>query len=224
MKTDKKQRQKKPVVERSSMELLAATAHDMKTPLVLMSGLSERLLRDDLNEEQQRQYLERINISSERLLQLVEALSGARRGGSREIELSPVNIRVVIEEVLAELQLHAEHRHIALQLIKGRSPVVLTNRVALYRILANLIDNAIKYSKPNSMVQVRTVRRGNSVTIMVRDNGAGVRKDDLDKIFSLFGTAVEPTNALPGSSGLGLFISRQLANFFLEKLSHLLIC
>lgn len=188
-----------------------ATAHDMKTPLVLMNGLTERLLDNNLSPEQQRQYLERISISSDRLLQLVEALSGARQR-RHDLELSPVNIRVVIEEVIREMSLYAEHRHLKLQLIQGRNPIVLTNRTAVYRILANLVDNAIKYSRPNTTIQLRIIRRGNSVNVTVKDNGVGVRRDDLEKIFTLFGQAAEPTNALPGSSGFGLYISRQLAD------------
>lgn len=193
------------------MELLAATAHDMKTPLVLMSGLSERLLSGSLTEAQTKQYLERINISSDRLLQLVEVLSGARNR-QNDLALAPVSIRLVAAEVIDDLQLHAAHRHLTLQLLEGRSPVVLTNRTAVYRIISNLLDNAIKYSRPNSTIQIRVLRRGSRVSLTVQDTGAGVRKDDLDKIFTLFGQAVEPTNALPGSSGMGLYISRQLAD------------
>lgn len=211
MKTEK-QHQKQMINSRSSLELLAATAHDMKTPLVLISGLSERLLNSDLSAEQRRQYLERIQISSERLLQLTETLSGAPTSArDRKPELVAVNVGVILEAVMDELALHAEHRHIKLCLRGSSQQVVLTNKAALYRIVSNLVDNAIKYSKPNSEVQLRSTRRGNDVNITVRDNGPGVRKDHLNGIFSLFARAMEPTTVLPGSSGLGLFISQQLA-------------
>ncbi|MDX1765875.1 MAG: HAMP domain-containing sensor histidine kinase [Candidatus Saccharimonadales bacterium] len=212
MSTDKKQAQKPVLRPASSLDLVASTAHDMKTPLVLINGLAERLLDDELPEPQRRQYLERLLLSSERLLHLIESLNSAHRAErGRDLEMSPVNVQVVINDVIDEHQLHAKHRHQKLKTSSKKGPVVLTNRMALYRILSNLVDNAIKYSEPNGEVQVVTNRRGNLVSIMIRDRGIGIKRDDMNKIFSLFGQAVEPSNAVPGSSGLGLFIAKQLA-------------
>jgi signal transduction histidine kinase len=206
---------KKPNVKSAnSLELVTSTAHDMKTPLVLINGMADRILNGDLSEEQKRIYLERIQISSTRLLKLVESLGDSHllKLNKEPSSLKPVNANAILDEVIDELSMHAEHRHQDLVFRSKKNMIVLSHRVALYRIIHNLVDNAIRYSRPNSQIEIKINRMGGEALISVKDSGPGFRKDDLDKIFNLFGRVSEPTNAMPGSSGMGLYISRQLAD------------
>ena len=91
-----------------------------------------------------------------------------------------------------------------------RLPVVRGDRERLRQVLANLIDNAVKYPPPGGDVEVETYLNGEHVLIDVRDSGPGIPPDQQSVIFEKFGRASPEGSAKPGS-GLGLFIARSIA-------------
>jgi len=196
------------------LRLISAAAHDMKTPLTLISGIASVLQKNNLTKDQQTQYLERIMVSSDRLLGLVEGLIGATKVHDLQssLPLEPISVGNVIESVTHELEPYAKASGQRLEVRRTHKlPLVLSNRQALYRVLFNLLDNAIKYSEKGQKVVVRARNDRDKIRVSVRDFGIGVRKRDLERLLSNFGSITEPNPAHAGSSGLGLYIAQQLS-------------
>lgn len=199
--------------EAASQQLLASVAHELKTPLTLISGLSEQLQSSSINVSQHHKYAERIQFSSDRLLGLVDTILRGYELEQRmlDLNLEPLNPHVLLEEVAHELEPHAR-RQAQLIAVRGsrNRQIVLADKGCLHAVLFNLLDNAIKYSMPEVTIELQArLRRGQS-QIVVKDYGAGIKKNDLKRIFEQFGRVRQPVPQWATTTGLGLYIAKQL--------------
>lgn len=194
--------------------MVAAAAHDLKTPLTFIRGAAAELAQTPNDTETLLQQLARIEHSAGRLLTLIDGVIGtAQSKNQQQLPLEPVHVGDVVWNAVEDIAPYADQLGYKLDVNFPRSlPPVLTNRLALHRIVFNLLDNAIKYTRENYEVTVTARRERGSVRLNVRDYGVGVRKRDIEQIFTLFGTAAQPSQALNGSSGLGLYIAHELSN------------
>lgn len=194
-------------------QLLASMAHELKSPLTLISGLSSELRGARSNPEQFTQYVDRIHYSSERLLGLID---GILRGyeldqNMLELRLEPVSTQLIMEEVAHELEPHAKRQA---QLIAVRSrrqkQTVMADRGCLHAVLFNLLDNAIKYSKAEATIELEDRRRSGYSQIVVKDYGDGINKNDLKRLFAQFGRIKRPVPKWASTTGMGLYIAKSL--------------
>ena len=95
--------------------------------------------------------------------------------------------------------------------IDGSIPVVRTDRIALHEIVANLVDNALKYSEPGSTVEVESALESGALVIRVRDRGDGIPAGDLPRIFDRFTQLDGSATRAHGGVGLGLHLVRELS-------------
>lgn len=196
-------------------EGFVAAAHELKAPLALISGLAATLQEQNVSEAERTQAIERIILSSDRLLELVEGFLAAERYRyvqQDDLELTALSPVCIMEDVAHELSPLAEtyQQHVELQPPR-RATTIMVHRPSLHRVLFNLLDNAIKYSKPQSTIGLEArCERDRHVRLTVKDNGTGVASADIKRIFEKFGTAMQPVAAYAGSSGLGLYIAEQL--------------
>lgn len=203
------------------LRLLVATAHDLKTPLVFIKSAANQWQRPGLNRSQQVELIRRVEHSADRLLKLIDSLIEGAMAEQMPLVLEPVSAGDVIWQAHQDIKPYAEELgfHFIIKLKRGLPPV-LSHRLSLRRILFNLMDNAIKYSREKRRVEISAGRlNSEQVSINVRDYGVGLNKADMTRIFKLYGRAAEPTNAASGSSGLGLFIASQLAEALSAQLS-----
>ncbi len=200
------------LISDTNQQVLAGIAHELKTPLTLISGLSSELQNPQFNSEQYQQYVQRIQFSSDRLLGLVDSIL---RGyeleqDMLELHLEPLNPQLIMEEVAHELEPHARKQA---QLIAVRSrhrQTILADRGCLHAILFNLLDNAIKYSNPETTIELEARLRRGQAQLVIKDYGVGIKKNELKKLFSQFGRVQRPVPQWASSTGLGLYIARQL--------------
>lgn len=195
------------------LRLLAAAAHDLKTPLVFIKGAAQQWGSTGLNPAQRIELIRRVGQSADRMLKLIDSLIGSAQAEQTPLLLEPVAAGDVIWQAHQDIKPYADELGFDFHIRLARGlPPVLTHRLSLRRILFNLMDNAIKYSRRERRVNI-TAGKGadEQVIISVRDYGIGINQADMKQIFTLYGQAAEPTNALPGSSGLGLFIASTLA-------------
>ncbi|MBI3984124.1 HAMP domain-containing histidine kinase [Candidatus Microgenomates bacterium] len=197
------------------MDLVATTAHELKSPLVLISGLVEMLAAAEFGKVTQKQirYLEKIGGASERLLRMIDNLLTINKSehGQLRIVLEPLSIIQVIKRVLDELQpkILAKQMtviwppHLAV-------PPVLADGQLVYQVFFNLLDNTLKYSPARTTVNIRFRRGPGYLAVQVRDQGYGIKPSDLMKLFERFGQVNQPISAQASSSGLGLFIVKNL--------------
>jgi signal transduction histidine kinase len=196
--------------------VVAAAAHELKTPLTLIAYIAQMLADEQLGltSADRATYVERLNLVSARTLRLVQHLTLSYRledtgRQAFHFALEPVNVREVCEAALHELSPYARQYQQNLQLQAGRAPMVVANRDILYDIIINLVDNAIRHNTPGTSVAVRPASRGEHVRLHVHDNGRGVSAAHVSDLRRTIGTAPQPIAGLGGSSGLGLYIAGQ---------------
>ena len=200
-------------VGNANQQLIASVAHELKSPLTLISGLSSQLQTSSLNAAQYQQYVQRIQFSSDRLLNLIDSILKGYELEQHmlELKLEPVVPQLIMEEVAHELEPHARRQAQLIAVHSARhKQAVLADRGCLHAILFNLLDNAIKYSKPESTIELEARLRRGQAQLVVKDYGNGIKSADLKKLFAQFGRVQRPVPQWATTTGLGLYIAKQL--------------
>jgi signal transduction histidine kinase len=193
-------------------EFIAVISHELRTPLSSVYGGAVTLEERELDEETRRRLISLIRRESARLAKLVndvlwasrldarkmsqrqEPCDGAalaREAASTAAEFAPANVSIVVDA-------------------NGGLPTVAADPEQLRRVLANLVENAVKYSPEGGKVEVAVQRRNGQVRFAVKDEGIGVPEDEREHIFEKF-TRLDPEMRHGiGGTGLGLYICREL--------------
>ncbi len=198
-----------------ALDLVATAAHELKSPLVFIGGLSEMLAAGHLGRlsSTQRDYIQRMNTAAGRLLQLVENLLMVNKShyGRLSLELEPTTVATVLGEVLGELGPRLIEKKIGV--IWSRDvplPPVLADAQLLYQILFNLLDNSAKHAQAPASISIRFRRNQDKLIIQLHDRGFTIKPSDLTKLFERFGSFGQPLSVQASTSGLGLFIVKSL--------------
>ena len=198
-----------------SLQSLAAAAHELKTPLAVISHMAAALEDESFGTGEQRQEsLQRIQLLAERTMRLVQSLTDSYKlsADQLQLQLQPVNLGHVCEEVVHEMTTFAAMQHQTMQLDLGsRSQIVVGNRELLHSILFNLLDNAIRHTPPETTVRMRVSRQVDMARVAVHDNGPGLRESDIARLSERLGRHIQPITTRSSGSGLGLYIAQQLA-------------
>jgi len=195
-------------------ELVAITAHDLRTPLAIIIGFAQTLtdLGDRLGDEERAQLLGRIVSNTRRLSEFVENLLQFARIESGELEVAqdPLDLGALVRRTVAELASHESGRPFEVE-IDDDLPTVLGDEARQWQVLMNLLSNACKHSESDAAVRVRARRRGDVVEVEVADEGPGIPPSELPKLFGKFSridSAAAAKQAM--GTGLGLYICRSL--------------
>jgi signal transduction histidine kinase len=194
-------------------ELLAAVTHDLKNPLGVIQSLATLLLDHDagpLNPDQT-DLVRRIHANVRRAIQLAVNLLNAARieEGRLTLHRSPVNLCDVVEDALALVRTASDLKGVTLRFAPDPGlPTVDVDVLQIERVVANLLDNAIKYTPKGGTVSVATRWSLGQVDIEVRDNGPGVTPNELPHLFEKYQRGHDTTRI--EGSGLGLFIVKAL--------------
>ncbi|HSX28109.1 MAG TPA: HAMP domain-containing sensor histidine kinase [Candidatus Saccharimonadales bacterium] len=192
---------------------LTATAHELKSPLTLVSGLSATLLAEgEPLSLRQREYLERILLSSDRMLRVVQGLVDAYRveQASFQLALEPVNVRQVAEEVAHELYPYSQKLGQTVSVrVRRQTTLVVANRLLLNEALFNLVDNALKHSRGSEVIIGGRLQKEHT-RLSVANDGAQLSEADFQQLERRLGGEAQPLRAQGNSSGIGLYIVRQL--------------
>ncbi len=195
-------------------EFLAMLGHELRNPLAPLRNamaLFDRLLPNDPE-------LRRIRDMAERqvrhLIRLVDELLDVARisSGRMELKLARVNLRSIVEAAVANIEPAAkEHGH-ALSVEIGPEPLEVDgDEVRLAQIVANLLDNAVKYTPDGGRISVAAARQGRFAKLSVKDNGVGLAPEQLSSVFSVFFRVEPASQTQRGGLGLGLTLVRRLA-------------
>ncbi|MFD4428653.1 sensor histidine kinase [Nocardia sp. NPDC058497] len=216
---EKQIREQERAAEQSRRELVAWVSHDLRTPLAGIRAMAEALsdgvvrARPDVA-----RYAEQIGVETERLARMVDDLFEMSKinAGALRLELEPVDLRELIDEVLAANRPTADRAQVSLHAEQpGTGIVVSASDQALGRVLTNLVCNAIAHTPPGGHVAISSGTTGDHAWARVEDSGPGIADDDLPRIFDIAyrGTAARsPTAAggIPTGSGMGLAIAAGL--------------
>lgn len=201
-------------LERVRSEFLGNVSHELRTPIFAIQGFLETLLDGALDDENVRhQFVERAFVNAERLSTLLTDLIDISRIESGEMKLSLryFDVNEVINEVGATLSGLAETNNTTLNIITSNTQLdVLIDKERFSQVITNLLENAIKYNKPQGSVTLSAFAENGSVLVKIEDTGIGILEEHIDRIFERFYRVDKDRSRSVGGSGLGLAIVKHI--------------
>jgi two-component system, OmpR family, phosphate regulon sensor histidine kinase PhoR len=195
-------------------DFVANVSHELKTPLAAIRGYAETLRDGALDDPPVAQrFTERILEQSRRLQALLDDLLTLSRleSVSHTIEREPVDLHAVVQRAADLLTPAARDRKVQLDVKAGPVPLISGDADGLERLVLNLLDNAIKYNRPDGRVDVRLGREDGHIILEVADTGIGIPADSLPRIFERFYRVDKGRAREEGGTGLGLAIVKHVA-------------
>jgi two-component system phosphate regulon sensor histidine kinase PhoR len=202
-------------LEKYRKDFVGNVSHELKTPIFNIQGYILTLLDGGLEDPKiNRLYLERTEKSIDRMISIVEDLESITKLESGEMKLNrePFDLGKMTEDVF-ELELRdANARRISMNLaVKASKPVVvMADKKRIFEVVSNLVGNAIKYGKKGGNVNVVFYDMDKMVLIEVSDDGIGIEKKDLTRIFDRFYRVDKSRSRMQGGTGLGLSIVKHI--------------
>src|ERR671935_454767 len=191
--------------------LMLAASHELKTPLTTLRGLSELLLDFELGEAQRRELLQDLHGQADRMERLIGDILDVSRidSGRVSVDFSAVGVARGVQHVCDEARTMLQGRRLRNRVPEDVPPIWGEAR-KLHQVLINLVTNAIKYSAPQSTIGITVRSEPASVRFEVSDQGVGIRKEHLPRLFEKFYRADDPAVRRASGTGLGLYIVRSL--------------
>lgn len=191
-----------------------AVTHELKTPVASIRLYLETLQTHLVEEEKRKEFYRVMLEDSDRLLATIEQILRTGRAGSsrRKLNLVPIDLGSVVEQSLARIRKLHHVPEEGLEFQPGPRVTILGDMAEVESAVGNLIENAVKYSGNNVHVSVQMETEADKyVSLRVRDQGAGIPRTELKRIFKRFHRVPGPLAARVKGTGLGLFIVRSVA-------------
>jgi two-component system phosphate regulon sensor histidine kinase PhoR len=212
------------VREEYRREFMGNVSHELKTPLFTVQGYLSTLLDGAMKDKDLRKkYIERAEKGVERLIYIVEDLDMISKleMGELNLEYSEFNIVELIQNIFDLLEMQADKKNIILMFDgKYNKPItVFADQEKIQQVLTNLIMNSIKYGKENGTTEISIEDLvKNKVIVRVRDNGEGIEKQFIPRLFERFFRVDKSGSRSEGGSGLGLSIVKHIIEGHNEKI------
>lgn len=200
-------------LENMRREFVANVSHELKTPLTNIRGYAETLLQGALQDANAaHRFTQKIENNALQLQNLVEDILKLSEieSGRLELNLVPTSLRSFIQSLQSDYEELLTTKGIHLKNEVEESLIVPVDVSALKHILANLIDNAIKYTSTGGTIVITSMEGGNFCKLVVSDTGTGIHEKDLPHVFERFYRADKARSREMGGTGLGLAIVKHL--------------
>lgn len=188
-------------------EFSANVSHELKTPLMSISGYAEIMKNGMVRQQDVPEFAGRIYDEASRLTSLVKDIIEISKldEKSGELPFEQVDIYELMEDICQNLMLHAKKRNVTIS-TEGCGAEVYGVRHILYEMMYNLVDNAIQYNREGGYVKVSLTKEGEAICFCVEDNGIGIAKEEQERIFERFYRVDKSHSRKTGGTGLGLSI------------------
>ncbi|RKG95802.1 sensor histidine kinase, partial [Corallococcus sp. CA047B] len=199
-------------------QFLSMASHELRTPLTPLKATLELLIRQseagqELNPERQRATFARLNRQVDRLTRLIGDMLDVSRlqSGRFTLTVAPMDLGALAQEVVERIQSSRPERQGLLSLELPPAPLVgRWDEQRLDQLLTNLVENALRYSPPETPVRIRVVEEPDGVRVDVEDRGIGIPEESVSQLFTPFYRARNATEHYAGGLGLGLAICREI--------------
>jgi len=191
-------------------QFLSIVSHELRTPLTTIKGYAQMLRRKLADDPDGQRFAVNIDTQVSRLSRLVDDLLDVTRfsRGQFELRRHRVDLRPLLEDIVARFQIVAPGHELRLELDHGPFEGYW-DRDRLEQVMNNLVSNAIKYSPEGGVVAVGTRHDNGTLTVSVRDQGIGIREEDQNRLFERFYRARDKSQEVSGL-GLGLYVTRRI--------------
>jgi two-component system phosphate regulon sensor histidine kinase PhoR len=201
-------------LENYRREFLGNVSHELKTPIFNIQGYISTLLDGGLEDPNiNRNYLMRAEQSVERMINIVEDLESISRleAGEMTIEKYPFDIYELVMEVYYSLEMKAKSKNIKLSFREPYKAIyVSADKDRIRQVITNLISNSIKYGKEGGNTETRFLDLYDSIVVEVADDGIGIAKEHLPRLFERFYRVDKGRSRDQGGTGLGLAIVKHI--------------
>jgi len=210
-------------LEKYRKEFLGNISHELKTPIFNIQGFISTLLDGGLYDESiNKKYLERADKSIDRLISIVDDLNSISsiESGELELDMSEFDISKLIIEIIEQQEYKAESRNVIIELKNiNKSVIVKADRRLISQVLINLIVNSINYGKKNGKTIISLQENKETVVISVKDNGIGIKENDIKRLFERFYRVDKSRSKEIGGTGLGLSIVKHILEAHKQNIS-----
>lgn len=207
-----------PSTDSRKSDFASIASHELRTPLSVIKWYTEILLDEDMGtlNEDQKKYIRVIESSNERAISLVTALLNVSRLelGTFSVSPEPLLITTVVEEVLKKQEKIVNEKKLSVKLLtSGQFAPVALDKGLTTLIITSVVDNAVRYATPSSLVVCTTTFSPSLVSLSVKNTGMGIREKEKEKVFTKMFRGSNVEDGLKGS-GLALYITRMLLSLF----------
>ena len=209
------QKEQLVILNKEKDGILGVVAHDLRSPINNIQGLTQLLESIDLKEDEPKPYFDRIKTSIGQMHQLINDLldiSNFQDAENISLNVEEVNIDELLAELFEVTRKEAEPKQQKLTINSTKGLLLSTDRFLLWRVLENLISNAIKFSSKGKTISVGAKKINNEIEFMIHDEGPGFSEEDKIKMFKKF----QKLSAMPtggeNSTGLGLSIVKMIVD------------
>lgn len=200
-------------LEEDQRKFIANVSHDFRSPLTSIKGYIEAIMDGTIPYEMQDKYLNIILFETERLNKLTHSMLELNKYGTKGtmLDISRFDINNTIKMVVQSFEGTCKEKRISFDLIlTGKTLFVSADMSKIQQVLYNLIDNAIKFSHPDSSITIETTELNEKVFISVKDTGIGIPKDSLKKVWERFYKTDLSRGKDKRGTGLGLAIVKEI--------------
>lgn len=199
------------IAKEQKEKILNTVAHDLRSPINNISAISQVMLADEQLSAEQKEMMTLIQHSSRSSLVLINDLLKKTDALNDNMLLQRTDLTALVTQTLALLEITAAKKHIRIQ--SDMAPQELTVNVdtnKIERVITNLVNNSIKFSPVDSVIQVQVRKDRNEALLVIADQGIGIAKDDQEKIFDMFTHARRKGTEGEVSYGIGLSICKRI--------------
>jgi PAS domain S-box-containing protein len=203
-------------IERMKTEFVSIAAHQLRTPLSAIKWTLKMLLGGDLGKitDTQRDFVGKTYQANERMIDLINDLLDVTRIEEGRYLYKPVltNLETIVEFVVKSQKEELEKKNLKLEYKKPKKelPKIMLDVDKIRLAIQNIIDNAIKYTKPGGWIEVSFKHTKNEIEFLIKDSGVGIPKDQQNRVFTKFFRGANVMRMETEGSGLGLFITKNI--------------
>ncbi|NNF99271.1 MAG: HAMP domain-containing protein [Desulfobacteraceae bacterium] len=203
-------------LENIRSDFVANVSHEIKTPLTAIKGFVETLMVSGIDDpDQSKRFLFIVQKHVDRLSAIIEDLLSLARieqnEGSVDLRMEEITVRNIIDTAIQVVQTNAENKEITFDVRCDDELTACWEATLIEQAVVNLMDNAVKYSPEKSRVHIHALKKGEEVFLSVKDDGPGIHKKHLERLFERFYRADKARSRKLGGTGLGLAIVKHIA-------------
>ncbi len=194
-------------------EFVANVSHELRTPLTTIKSYAETLKDIGLDDlEMTQSFLSIIESEADRMTLLVKDLLDLSKFDSDkfDLDIKTVNLTEIINNTVIQNQVTAENKNQIITFKESKDCFIACDEGRINQVFTNILSNAIKYSPEESKINIKLVELDNFYEIEIKDNGMGIPKEDVPRIFERFYRVDKARSRSLGGTGLGLSITKQI--------------
>ena len=201
------------ILDNMRKQFVADVSHELKTPITSIMGYADTLIDSEVDEENQKRFLQRISSEAERMSRLVADLLILSKYDTAKIKIEKTEFDLgeLVKYIFEGQTLEMQKKNLTGECyVTADVPPVFADKNGIERVIINIISNAIKYTDEGGNITIYVGFVYNDAYIKIKDNGRGIPEKDLEKIFERFYRVDKARTRENGGTGLGLSIAKEI--------------